>query len=328
MLHYKHVFNYLCENQDREVYKNKIYDYIYKLDNDPNQTGPSNNFAGLRSKENFAVAINFLENGKLINVQRSGREDIIRLTSIGQEFAKLLNDVKHYCDSYAQFEKIIEEYFSISPSDTPDLNIVKNKLLTKGWNLEDIENYPKWYFATLEIRKTCHKNIFLLLLYRYTLIIHNYSQISNVAKTILIKIFIDEQTNQLLNLNDFIEKNIRDQKSEDPYDFRKEWLLFSNLIEPVRNEVVEIFMGNHDPLSSKQMHNSVHSLFSYLLSVGNIPKKIYQLYIEEHKKVINELETTRLIPMRFGFPFPVGDRTISLMKEIEHLYENSSKNST
>jgi len=114
----------------------------------------------LTHKPHITKAIRYLVRGKLIKEaqetasqrrkQRKRKAGTIRLkepTDLGRELSKLIIDVDEYKKSYSNLKSAIKEHFDISHGfgiQTLSKNQLCHILRQKGWNTEDIKNYPSW----------------------------------------------------------------------------------------------------------------------------------------------------------------------------------------
>ncbi len=129
------------------------------------------------------------------------QKKINKLTALGVEYSRLIIDMERFHKCYSNFDRCIkenlagEEFQGFSPDDSDDywgyFGVSTNKLKSRGWSKEEIRNYPDWCTGADSALTWTHTNIILALIYQY-LLINRRVDMTNLAKTLLNEIIIDE----------------------------------------------------------------------------------------------------------------------------------------
>jgi hypothetical protein len=188
-----------------------LYPYILRILIDREKKGVNDIFRQLQKfkeqeprlthKPHITKAIRYLVKGKLIKEaqetasqrKKAGKIRLKDLTDLGHELSKLIIDVDEYKKSYSNLKSAIKEHFDISHGfgiQTLSKNQLRHRLRQKGWNTEDIKNYPSWLEEAFQLEHQASISIVDALMSRYSEIIFKCEN-NILAREILYRVVLD-----------------------------------------------------------------------------------------------------------------------------------------
>lgn len=215
--HYKLILSTLFANDDNKFNTNKIYETLREI-------GEQNPQTGLAYKQNTLDALKILENAKLVEKIKVGKQkEIINLTDAGKSTSRLILDIDQYSDSFSKLmESMNEKIFCINddflmfleanpksfekdvPGLTKEIEENRQKLIDRGWLHKEIDEYNQYRSTLVDIKNFCDKNFVYMILYIYSNIIKEHNLQHNDVLRIIIKRMITEH---IENKIDFIIEN-------------------------------------------------------------------------------------------------------------------------
>jgi DNA-binding HxlR family transcriptional regulator len=175
---------------------------------------------GSKDKPRVLDSIKHLEKSNLVETKKLShktQKKIKILTPLGYEFAHLIDSIHRYENSYNKFKEAIKTNYQLPLQS--DKNVLKNKLLSKGWDRQEVNSYYAWY-SNIRIFHTRSAVEFIhTLVAKYASILIKF-ELNEFAKSILIEIIIETLNKHL--------------SSKEPDDF------FSGLLNDLSN-TVELF---------------------------------------------------------------------------------------
>jgi hypothetical protein len=139
------------------------------------------------------------------------QKEIKILTPLGHEVSNFFDNLKKCSSNYTRLKNtIVENNISVGkPDDLDEIeNIVKRKLLTRGWDRIEIEHF-KLIMRSAFIMETIYRNnIFNSILHRYS-IIRGQHKVNEIADKIIQKIMMNEIQSLFMLIGDLEEVSSR-----------------------------------------------------------------------------------------------------------------------
>lgn len=216
---------------------------------------------GSRDKPNILKSIDYLGKGKILESKKVNKQKKLEaLTELGQEIIDFLWSIENCKEAYGSLREMINEYaVEINPNFRQK---VEAKLLTKGWKPDERDAFYSVLDTVYVVENIHQSNIYNCLLYRYNKISTKYN-VNNNAKQILLKIVLDEITQQL----SIVKKVVRRHPiSADGIIMENE--PFDNLLGRALSDIEEIIYDGHSDIANRFVSKQVEALLSSLLYLG------------------------------------------------------------
>jgi hypothetical protein len=163
---------------------------------------------GSKNRPGIFDTIDILKKEQLLGLKKEKKvqKHSVSLTNIGQEIIDLITDISAANEAYASLELKLSEYMSLikqadalSDSGEKYDEILRQKLLAKGWTKRELESFDKVMESICRLGDFYRQNICNSLLYRYSCILANFNIKENTTE--IIKKIILDQITYLLSLH-------------------------------------------------------------------------------------------------------------------------------
>jgi hypothetical protein len=207
------------------------------------RTGSKNKPSIIRSIQHLERC-QFLETGESKHKQRKVKV----LTTLGCEVVQLLDSIDKYNTSYSNFTQKIEKYVL---SGNMDEDVRNRILISKGWTMEEAENYDFFLHITRNIEFSALSAFINSILARYLHLILEFN-VNLYAKTLIIQVIVNALDNQL-SLGRLLNKS--DRKLRD-----------YTINEIVRDVSDPVYDAHHKMMSYLNVESNGHDIATYLNS--------------------------------------------------------------
>jgi hypothetical protein len=294
------VLDIFRDEKEADLWVNRIVELVNAKTGSGDRQG--------NNKPAIIKGIEYLEQASIIESHLVNKQKTIKnLTPLGREVINFMDDFDSCSNNYAKLKNLIVRYnFEVgsveSQKSAENRNIIlKRKLLTQGFNKDDIKFFDDIMNSAFVLETMYRKNILNCLLHRYSHILtkHRLNERGNrivlslMTKAIL-KIFSVSKDLQKVN-SDFFEKPNRYFSSE--YEFIDR-LPFMDIYQWILIDIDSFYLDSAVLINNEMSNVTNDLILSMLLLLRPHTNDITEFFSEFDKKILKLKEDEILSAIR------------------------------